>query len=285
MLPLTCHRGCHTAAAAAASARHAALARTATHANSPPSLPMLAPIPCAGPAPAAHACLRPQKRSVGRFKASFIKQFAGQELYALLRRTKGAQPLCVTLVATRGSPAAAAAAPAEAPAARGAGGCLGTLDVRLLDGAVAAFIDAYGGLRWPEGVPRGAAPAAYVSNVVVAEAQRGRGLGRGLVGAAAELARERWRAGKVYCHVEVGNEVSWVEAACIGMCAGGGVGGTVTGARGLLAGERCPGATRALLTCVLLPCGLPAAACAGSVPRLRLQPAGRGAGARGGGLG
>ncbi|EFN55246.1 hypothetical protein CHLNCDRAFT_134568 [Chlorella variabilis] len=147
-----------------------------------------------------------EKRSVGRFKASFIKQFAGQELYALLRRTKGAQPLCVTLVATRGSPAAAAAAPAEAPAARGAGGCLGTLDVRLLDGAVAAFIDAYGGLRWPEGVPRGAAPAAYVSNVVVAEAQRGRGLGRGLVGAAAELARERWRAGKVYCHVEVGNE-------------------------------------------------------------------------------
>lgn len=29
-----------------------------------------------------------QNRSVGRFKQSFVKQFAGQELYSLLRRTQ-----------------------------------------------------------------------------------------------------------------------------------------------------------------------------------------------------
>ncbi len=150
---------------------------------------------------------------MGRFKASFIKQFAGQELYALLRRTKGSQPLCITLVAchspssTSPSYSSSSNNPGQQSAVRGAGGCLGTLDVRLLDHALAAYIDAYGGLRWPEGVPRGAPPAAYVSNVVVAEAQRGRGLGRGLVAAAAALAGERWRAGKVYCHVEVDNEV------------------------------------------------------------------------------
>ncbi|KAL4858962.1 N-(5'-phosphoribosyl)anthranilate isomerase 1 [Chlorella vulgaris] len=153
-----------------------------------------------------------ENRSVGRFKASFVKQFAGQELYALLRRTKGPEPICVTLVATKAgasSPAAAAAAAAAATA--GPGNCLGTLDVRLLNEAVAASIRTFGG-SWPEGVPQpsecGGAAAAYVSNVVVAAAQRGRGLGRQLVSAATELAQERWQAVHVYCHVEIDNEAS-----------------------------------------------------------------------------
>ena len=137
----------------------------------------------------------PQNRSVGRFKTSFIKQFAEQELYSLLRRTSGAE--CVALVASRwasGAPTAAAAV--------GTGGCIGTLDVRLLDaGSIFAG-------SWPEGVPREpAAPAAYVSNVVVAENQRGQGLGRELVRAALLLVQKQWQAELAYCHVEVDNEV------------------------------------------------------------------------------
>ena len=148
--------------------------------------------------------LIPQNRSVGRFKTSFIKQFAEQELYSLLRRTSGAE--CVALVASRwagGAPTAAAAV--------GAGGCIGTLDVRLLDsGSIFAG-------SWPEGVPREpAAAAAYVSNVVVAENQRGQGLGRELVRAALLLVRQQWQAELAYCHVEVDNEVR--EAlACVGV--------------------------------------------------------------------
>ena len=143
----------------------------------------------------------PQNRSVGRFKASFIKQFAEQELYSLLRRTSGAE--CVALVASRwGGSGAPAAAAASAASAVGAGDCIGTLDVRLLD-ASSVFAGS-----WPEGVPRDpAAAAAYVSNVVVAERQRGQGLGRELVRAALLLVRRQWQAELAYCHVEVDNEV------------------------------------------------------------------------------
>jgi len=154
---------------------------------------------------------------VGRFKASFVKQFAGQELYSLLRRTQGEQPECIALVATAGGDTAAAQQPPEA----GPGNCIGTLDVRLLDPS-----NPYTHSSWPDGVPAEAATsaaaaaavgssstagaagtAAYVSNVVVAPVQRGRGLGRQLVAAGLAAAHEKWNAGLVYCHVETDNEV------------------------------------------------------------------------------
>lgn len=159
---------------------------------------------------------------MGRFKQSFIKQFARQHLYSLLRQAGE----CVTLVANEGGPddgdAAAGPAAAEAaqpaPAAQraaaavaclaggdpqGPGSCLGTLDVRLLAPDATGF-----GSRWPDGVPAdGPTPTAYVSNVVVAASQRGRGLGRQLVAAGVALARQTWGARCMYCHVETDNEV------------------------------------------------------------------------------
>lgn len=149
---------------------------------------------------------------MGRFKASFVKQFAGQEFYSLLRRTRGSDPLCLTLVAAeRPADVTNGAAPskAEGPVI-GPGSCLGTLDVRVLSEAAAAQMEAMGG-RWPDSVPRqptGGPAAAYISNVVVAPSRRGRGLGRALVSAATALAQERWGAAQLYCHVERDNQVS-----------------------------------------------------------------------------
>ncbi|PSC69874.1 ribosomal-alanine N-acetyltransferase [Micractinium conductrix] len=85
------------------------------------------------------------------------------------------------------------------------------------------------GSAWPDGVPRGSGatpvaataacstaaaaaaaegPSAYVSNVVVAPAQRGRGLGRALLAAGLAAAGERWPVACVYCHVETDNEAA-----------------------------------------------------------------------------
>ncbi|KAL4428512.1 hypothetical protein ABPG75_002601 [Micractinium tetrahymenae] len=162
-----------------------------------------------------------ENRSVGRFKQSFIKQFAGQELYALLRRTQGASPQCTALVASlEGSSLAGGPAGSEA----GPGGCIGTLDVRLLDPS-----DPFASASWPDGVPlepltaapaaaEAGAAAAYVSNVVVAPAQRGRGLGRRLVAAGLEAAQQRWGAAQVYCHVEVDNEAALALYRGSGFC-------------------------------------------------------------------
>lgn len=158
---------------------------------------------------------------MGRFKQSFIKQFAQQHFYSLLRQAGE----CVTLVATEGCPdeadqaaAAAVSTPQQQPAAaalsaqraaaaalaaggpQGPGSCLGTLDVRLLSPGA--------GVRWPDGVPLdGPAPAGYVSNVVVAATQRGRGLGRQLVAEGVALAQRSWGVRRLYCHVETDNEV------------------------------------------------------------------------------
>lgn len=163
-----------------------------------------------------------QDRSVGRFKQSFIKQFAQQHFYSLLRQAGE----CVTLVAAERGPdecaqeaaaAADTAAPQPAAAAaqraaaaalaaggpQGPGSCLGTLDVRLLAPEAAGYAG-----RWPDGVPLdGPAPSGYVSNVVVAAAQRGRGLGRQLVAEGVALARQSWGVRCLYCHVETDNEV------------------------------------------------------------------------------
>lgn len=150
-----------------------------------------------------------EERSVGRFKASFVKQFAGQELYSLLRRTQGQQPECLAFVATRGGGSSSSSS-----VAAGAGDCIGTLDVRLLDPGNLLTISS-----WPDGVPKdsggehptaaaAAAPSAYVSNVVVAPAQRGRRLGHALVAAGLAAAREQWGAVQVYCHVETDNEAA-----------------------------------------------------------------------------
>lgn len=159
---------------------------------------------------------------MGRFKQSFIKQFAQQHFYSLLRQAGE----CVTLVASEGGPedsdaaaaagdapqhqpAAAAAAQRAAAAALAAGGpqgpgsCLGTLDVRLLAPEAAGY-----GSRWPDGIPLdGPTPAGYVSNVVVSAAQRGRGLGRQLVAEGVALAQRSWGVRCLYCHVETDNEV------------------------------------------------------------------------------
>ena len=150
-----------------------------------------------------------------------------QELHALLRRTAGADPSCLTLVATTrhssngGSSGETSAGDAVVAAC---------LDVRLLDAADAAV---FGGW-WPDGVPRcccspppgdreprllqqqqmpgcdtqqAQQQAAYISNVVVAAPQRGQGLGARLVAAAVAQAARQWRVGCVYCHVEVDNAV------------------------------------------------------------------------------
>lgn len=130
---------------------------------------------------------------------------------------QGASPQCIALVAAlEGGCAAGGAAGGSA----GPGACIGTLDVRLLD-PTAPFASA----GWPEGVPLEAPPstpasgaaaaaaagrspaAAYISNVVVAPAQRGRGLGRRLVAAGLQAAAQQWGAVRVYCHVELDNEV------------------------------------------------------------------------------
>lgn len=125
---------------------------------------------------------------------------------------QGESPQCIALVATlEGSATAGSAASSEA----GPGPCIGTLDVRLLDPT-----DPFASAGWPDGVPlhepsstptQGAAAAgaaaAYISNVVVAPVQRGRGLGRRLVAAGLEAARQQWGAAQVYCHVELDNEV------------------------------------------------------------------------------
>ena len=143
-------------------------------------------------------------------------------MYSLLRRTQGEQAECLALVATLGDAVAAAAA-AAVPPEQGPGPVVGTLDVRLLHPS-----NPYAGSAWPDGVPRGSGatpvaataacstaaaaaaaegPSAYVSNVVVAPAQRGRGLGRALLAAGLAAAGERWPVACVYCHVETDNEV------------------------------------------------------------------------------
>lgn len=150
---------------------------------------------------------------MGRFKASFIKQFAGQHLYALQQQTGGPEPQCMTLVATLhtdAATAAAALAAAATAASAGPGNCIGTLDVRLLDpGRVM-------NARWPDGVPPEQPGAAgYLSNVVVTPAQRGHGLGRQLVAAAAALAQDTWAVQRLYCHVETDNKVGgWAGDPC-----------------------------------------------------------------------
>lgn len=73
------------------------------------------------------------------------------------------------------------------------GACLGTLDVR--------------GDFCPEGCPPGPS-GAYVVNVVVAPAHRGRGLATQLVGAAKEYAAAALLAGRVYAHVDAVNDVA-----------------------------------------------------------------------------
>lgn len=125
---------------------HSIAARCTLALSSPPTHPSA---PCLRRPPAR----RPQDRSVGRFKGSFIKQYAEQHLYALKKQHAGDAPLCVTLVATQQDEAAEGAAPPPA-AQQGAGSCVGTLDVRLLDP------ERVMGARWPDGVPQTQQPEA-----------------------------------------------------------------------------------------------------------------------------
>lgn len=57
------------------------------------------------------------------------------------------------------------------------------------------------------GVPDGDAAAAYLLNVVVAEAARGQGIGKRLMRAAMARAVGCWGAARLYTHVEADNEV------------------------------------------------------------------------------
>ena len=170
----------------------------------------------------------------------------------VMHAAQGAAPQCIALVATlEGSGAAGGAAGGEA----GPGPCIGTLDVRLLDPT-----DPFASAGWPDGVPllepsatpasgassssaaaaaaggKAAAAAAYVSNVVVAPAQRGRGLGRALVSAGLEAARQQWGVGQLYCHVELDNEVGRREKSeslvCWSCAHGGCVGLSASAAAG-----------------------------------------------------
>lgn len=140
-----------------------------------------------------------------RFKNSFIKQFVSIEHKRLLKAAADAD--------------AAEFVPLLAVDAAGA--CLGSLDVR------------------PNYAPGDApGPAAYVNNVVVAPAARGRGVGRRLVEAAKALAAGPMGAEYLYAHMEsVNDTASHLYARCGFAAVGteGGVGGgTAVGQQTLL---------------------------------------------------
>jgi ribosomal protein S18 acetylase RimI-like enzyme len=59
-------------------------------------------------------------------------------------------------------------------------------------------------------VPEGDAAGAYLLNVVVAEEQRGRGVGRAVMRAAMARGMHHWGAQRLYTHVEADNEVGAV---------------------------------------------------------------------------
>lgn len=129
-------------------------------------------------------------------------------------------------------------------------------------------------------------PPADVSNVVVTPAQRGRGLGRALVAAAAALAADTWAVRRLYCHVEVDNEVGGWSPAPVEAAAGGWL-----RTRSAAAADTGGGRWRAGLAHTrAAPAVCPSSRrlCAGgaaALHQLRVRPAGRAHGACGGGLG
>ncbi|KIY93830.1 hypothetical protein MNEG_14131 [Monoraphidium neglectum] len=121
-----------------------------------------------------------------RFAESFKRQFASQEVDSLQHRTAprgpGRAPQCDCLVAVDG-----------------AGLVAGCIDVRVPQAET--------GLP-ASGVPAGEPRGAYILNVVVAEHQRGRGVGRQLMRAAMARAVRVWGATRLFTHVEAGNDVA-----------------------------------------------------------------------------
>jgi ribosomal protein S18 acetylase RimI-like enzyme len=121
-----------------------------------------------------------------RFAESFKRQFASQEVDSLQHRTAprgpGRAPQCDCLVAVDG-----------------AGLVAGCIDVRVPQAET--------GLP-ASGVPAGEPRGVYILNVVVAEHQRGRGVGRQLMRAAMARAVRVWGATRLFTHVEAGNDVA-----------------------------------------------------------------------------
>jgi ribosomal protein S18 acetylase RimI-like enzyme len=127
----------------------------------------------------------------GRFKQTFIRQHAEQELRRLVAATAEDADVsaptapCVALIAT-------------ALDARGEQGpCMGTLDIL----PPASFSG-----RHPKGVPDGDSVGAYLLNVVTAECWRRRGVGGRLVEEAKVVARASLYAERAYAHVDATND-------------------------------------------------------------------------------
>jgi ribosomal protein S18 acetylase RimI-like enzyme len=121
-----------------------------------------------------------------RFAESFKRQFASQEVDSLQHRTQrrgGRAQQCDCLVAVD-------------PATQAVVGCI---DIRVPQSATGMAAS---------GVPPGEPGGAYILNVVVDEAARGRGVGRQLMRAAMARAVGAWGAARLFTHVEAGNDVA-----------------------------------------------------------------------------
>lgn len=68
------------------------------------------------------------------------------------------------------------------------------------------------------GVPEGDAAGCYLLNVVVAEEQRGLGVGKRVMRAAMSRAVSHWGAQRLYTHVEADNEVRTGGMVCVWGC-------------------------------------------------------------------
>lgn len=117
-----------------------------------------------------------QNQAYGRFKQSFIKQFAEQELRRLAADTCSNPPACLPVVALDEN-----------------NSCIGSLDIRR---------------TFEADDVRAVGNAVYVQNVAVDSHCRGQGVGRRLIEAAKKVAAEQLHADAVFAHVDCVNDVA-----------------------------------------------------------------------------